>query len=187
MLRVAAVVLVVGGGAVAAPVAKPILPEDAFVRYTARIGARGSSGERHEQGRLPQFFADMQGWPELAATVGEVFRHLPPEDQSRTCIFGQNYGQAGAIDLFGPAHGLPKALSGHNSYYLWGPGECTGEVLIVLGDHQERLEELFASVELATTYTCSDCMPYENDKPIWVVRGARQSLAELWPEVKHFR
>jgi hypothetical protein len=90
------------------------------------------------------------------------------------------------MEYFGPGLGLPPALSAHNSYWLWGPGECTGDVLIVLGDRRERLEELFDSVERAATFTCRDCMPYENDLPIWVGRGLRLSIPDLWAEIKHF-
>jgi hypothetical protein len=102
------------------------------------------------------------------------------------CIFGQNYGEAGAMEYFGPGLELPPALSAHNSYWLWGPGDCTGEVLVVLGDRRERLEELFEAVELGATFTCRDCMPYENDRPIWVARRLRMPIPELWASIKNF-
>ena len=95
----------------------------------------------HELGPLPQLFADQFGWEEMAATVARAFHALPPEVQAKTAIFGQNYGQAGAIDLFGPKYGLPKAISGHQNYFLWGPRGYTGESMIVMGDRQERLAE----------------------------------------------
>jgi Dolichyl-phosphate-mannose-protein mannosyltransferase len=186
-VRGVVVALVLVGGIVAAPLAKPVLPLETFVRYSDALGLKVSAGERNKLGRLPQMYADMQGWPELAETVAAVYRSLPPDDRRRACVFAQNYGQAGAIDLFGPHLGLPKAISGHNSYYFWGPRDCTGDVLIVIGDNRKRLEELFEHVELGATYHCADCMPYEATKDIWVVRKLRHgTLRSLWPKVKRF-
>ena len=173
-------------GVLLAPLAKPLLPVESYVRYASAIGLESAPAERHEMGRLPQFYADMHGWRELAEAVAGVAATLPPDERGRTCIFGQNYGQAGAIDLFGPALGLGPAISAHNSYFLWGPGKCTGDVLIVLADNRERLEELFEQVELGAVFDCRDCMPYEDDKPIWIARGLRVPLDELWPQIKHF-
>jgi len=184
--RGAAVVFLIGSGVALAPFAKAILSEDTFVRYEHALGVKPPQGERQTLGRLPQHFADMHGWPELAEAVSHVFQGLPPADQARVCIFAGNYGEAGAIDLFGPRHGLPKAISGHNSYFLWGPRGCTGEVMIVIGGRRDELASHFASVDLGATFTCTDCMPYENDKPIWVVRGLEQPMTAVWPRVKHY-
>lgn len=170
----------------ALPLAKPILPVETYVRYARALGMTPGSDERHEMGRLPQFFADMHGWRELAETVAQVHRALPPEERAEACIFGNNYGQAGAIDFFGPALGLPKAISGHNSYFLWGPRDCSGEVILVIGGGREDLARLFASVEEGAVFTCKDCMPYENGKRIWIARGLRQPLAQVWPEAKSY-
>jgi hypothetical protein len=90
------------------------------------------------------------------------------------------------MEYFGPALGLPPAVSAHNSYWLWGPGGCTGEVLIVIGDEQERLEELFESVEHAATFTCRDCMPYEDGSAVWIARRFRRPLPRVWAEIKQF-
>lgn len=178
--------LVVASGFALAPLAKPVLPIESFVAYMNRLGMAPSTGENHELGRLPQFFADRLGWRELAETVARVYETLPPEDQARACIFGQNYGQAGAIDYFGGDLGLPKAMSGHNSYWSWGPGDCTGEVVIVMGGSRDGLESRFESVEQATVYTCKDCMPYENNKPIWICRRMRLPIETLWPQLRHY-
>ncbi len=185
-LRPVLAVLVAVVGLVVSPLARPVLPVDAFVRYAAALGLASSPEERHEMGRLPQFYADMQGWREMAETVAGVVRTLPEDEQAKACVFGQNYGEAGAMEYFGPALGLPPAVSAHNSYWLWGPGQCTGEVLIVIGDERERLEELFESVEHGATFTCRDCMPYENGSAIWIARRLRTPLPQVWAEIKHF-
>ena len=91
-------------------------------------------------GPLPQLFADQFGWEDMAAAVARVYNSLPADIRPRTAIFGQNYGQAGAIDLFGPKYGLPPAISGHQNYFLWGPRGYTGESMIVMAGRQEDLE-----------------------------------------------
>ena len=178
--------LIVVSGIALAPLAKPVLPVETFVRYQAALGLAPSTDERHELERLPQFFADRFGWPELAQTVAEVKNGLSPEDQERVCIFGQNYGQAGAIDFYGPALGLPNAISGHNTYWWWGHGNCSGDVVIGIGGDREDYEQTFAEVEKATTFTCQDCMPYENNKPIWLCRNAQVEIDDIWPQARHY-
>jgi 4-amino-4-deoxy-L-arabinose transferase-like glycosyltransferase len=173
-------------GLVLAPLAKPVLPVETFVRYQAALGMEPGTDERKEVGRLPQFFADRLGWEELAVTVAEVFHDLPENEQQQACIFAQNYGQAGAIDLYGPALGLPPAISGHNSYWLWGHHDCSGEVVLLIGGDLDDHRRTFASAEKATTYTCRDCMPYENNKPIWIGRDSRYTIEEIWPAVRHY-
>ena len=90
------------------------------------------------------------------------------------------------MDVLGARLGLLRAISGHNSYFLWGPRGCTGEVVIALGGERKDYEEVFASVERAAVHTCTDCMPYENNRPIWVARGARVPMSAIWPRVKRF-
>jgi hypothetical protein len=173
-------------GLALAPFGRPILPVDTFVRYAAALGIAPGTDERQALGRLPQFYADMHGWRDLAEAVAAAFRTLPPEDRAKACVFGQNYGEAGAVEYFARELGLPPAISGHNTYWIWGPGRCTGEVMVVIGDRRERLDQLFGSVERAGETRCRDCMPYENGRSIWIARGLKRPLAELWPELRGF-
>jgi hypothetical protein len=135
----------------------------------------------------------MFGWEEMAAAVFEVFATLNPEEQSDCVIYVRNYGQAGAIDFFGPKFGLPQAACTHNNYWFWGPPEREGKALIVFGfsqDVEENLSDLapyFDSVEHAATFTCTYCMPYENNRPIFVGRGFKGSLTDIWERDKHFQ
>ena len=184
--RAAALIVLVALGLVAAPLAKALLPEDALVAYSAALGIEAPQEERHEMGRLSQHFADQHGWPELAASIAAVYHRLPAAERERACIFAQNYGEAGAVDLFGPALGLPPAISGHNSYHLWGPRGCTGDIVVVFGGDEREMRAAFQSLEHAATFTCTDCMPYENGTPIWIGRGLSPPLSELWPRLKAF-
>jgi 4-amino-4-deoxy-L-arabinose transferase-like glycosyltransferase len=173
-------------GVVLAPLFVPLLPPATMIRYSRAIGLSQPKLENHALGPLPQLMADRFGWPEMAAVVARVYHSLPPADQQRAAIFGQNYGQAGAIDRFGPALGLPKAISGHLSYFLWGPRGYTGDVMIVMDDNRPRLLELFRSVEYGGRVEHPYSMPYEHFD-VWVCRGPRQPLAAIWPELKKYR
>lgn len=128
----------------------------------------------------------MHGWPEMVATVADAYDKLPPEDRERACFFGRNYGQAGAVDFFGAAYGLPKAISGHNIYFLWGPGECSGDVILMFDDDSEALDALFQEVKQVGLFTCRDCMPYENDQKLWVGRQPRVSIEDAWERTKNY-
>ncbi len=174
-------------GAAVAPMALPVLPVETFIRYQELFGGPPGSSEQKEIGVLPQGYADMFGNQELAVLVAEVYGELSASEQSRCTIFGMAYPQAGAIDFFGSRLGLPKAISTHNSYWLWGPGEATGEVMIVVGLRQETLREIFDQVTLARTFHHPYAMPWRNDMPIWVCRGLKAPLAELWPDWKEFQ
>jgi hypothetical protein len=180
-----AAVLLVGGIALA-PMVVPILPIETFASITGAGGGAGVKQERREEGQLPQHFADRFGWENMVATVAGVYDSLPAEDRSRACVFTANYGEAGAIDFFGPEYGLPEAISGHNSYYIWGPGDCTGEVVISVGVSRQHLETVFGEVEKEAMIRCGYCMPDEDDLPVYVCRDPRASLQELWPQVKHY-
>jgi hypothetical protein len=91
------------------------------------------------------------------------------------------------VDVLGRPRGLPPAISGHNSYWLWGPPPgAEGDVVVVLGGEREELEGLFHRVERAGTVQCDYCMPYEDDLPVWVARDLRGDLREVWPGVKSF-
>lgn len=182
----AALTLSVASGALLAPLAVPMLPVGAYVSYAKALGIEPGTDEGHELAELPQFFADMFGWREKAAAIATVYRSLPPEERSLAGIFTDNYGRAGAIDYWAEEYGLPQAVSNHNNYWLWGPGELSAEVVVVLGGHHSDLESLFESVELAGVARCDGCIPYENDVPIFVGRQLRVPVDELWEGLKHY-
>ena len=179
------ILLLVAGGAALAPLAMPILPVDRFIPYQKALGLEASSGERHRLGELPQHYADMHGWPEIVKEVARVYRTLRPEEQARTTIYAQNYGDAGAVDVLGRAYGLPAAASGHNNYFLWGPPEGAGTVIVIGGDEEDHRQSC-ANLERTAEIRCGYCMPFEDRQTVFVCRGLKMSWRELWPRVKHF-
>lgn len=173
-------------GGVLAPLALPVLPVQSYIGYAKTLGIGPSTEEKKQLGALPQFYADMHGWDSIVHSVASAYEALPDSQKSQACIFARNYGEAGAIDLLGGALGLPRAISGHNNYWLWGPGDCSGKVLIVLGGEKNQLLNIFSQVHQAGSTHCGYCMPYENHLPIWVCLDSTISIQELWPRVKNF-
>jgi hypothetical protein len=185
-VRGAVVMLILAGGIAIAPLALPVLPVGAYIDYSAALGNAPATEEKHEVAALGQFFADMHGWDEIVATVTEVYEGVKSEDQGKWAVFTGNYGVAGAIDFLGKEYNLPPAISGHNNYWLWGPGDPPPENLIVMGEHLMD-HELCKEIWQASTTDCTYCMPYENNNPIFVCRGLEVDPNAIWPKVKHFQ
>jgi hypothetical protein len=169
--------------AILAPLAIPVLPPQTYIRYTKALHLAQPAIETHRLGPLPQIFADQFGWEEMVAVVARVYNELPAEVRPKTAIFARTYGQAGAIDLFGPRYGLPPAISGHQSYFLWGPRDYTGESMIVMAGNPREIESLFASVQKVASVYHPYSMPYQHFD-VFYCRGLRQPLSEIWPQVK---
>ena len=146
-----------------------------------------STGEHQTLGVLPQYYADMYGWREMAEKIAAVYWSLPAQDRARAVFFGNNYGEAAAIDVFGRRLGLPPAISGHNNYYLWGPRGHNGSVIITIGGSKEHYADLFGSFEIAGRIATPYAMPYETDEPIYVLRDMKMPLQNYWPQVKAYR
>jgi hypothetical protein len=150
------------------------------------VGVRPRAQEHAAEGPLPQVFADMFGWEELVQRVARVYHALPADQRAKCAIYASNYGEAGAVDYFGPRYGLPPAISSHNNYWLWGPRGATGEVVIIVGGDADDRHEDFRHVVLADRTECRYCMPYENGAPIFVCLGLNRPLAERWREIRHY-
>jgi dolichyl-phosphate-mannose-protein mannosyltransferase len=184
--RQAILVPLVVGGMVAAPLALPILPVEAAAAYSNFWDIHKVRVENYDSGQLPQLFADMFGWPDQVKTVASVYRSLPAKDRAQCAILAANYGEAGAIDYFGPAYGLPRAISPHNNYYFWGPGETANDVVIAVGMDLHKLQLLFGDVQKAATIVSPYAVPDESDLPVYLCRHPRVPLAQAWPWLKFF-
>lgn len=160
-------------GSFLVPFAIPILPLEDFIKLS-------------QSSALPQNYADRYGWREMVAAVKVAYNTLTSQEQAEACILTSNYGEAGAIDFYGPALGLPKAISGHNSYFIWGPQGCTGQVIITVNIPLQDLADGFESVESAGQIACTYCMPFENNAPIGIARGLKIPLEPNWPRIKTY-
>ena len=129
------------------------------------------------------------GWPELVGEVARIYATIPPAERARTAIYCGNYGEAGAVDLYGPARGLPNAISGINSYWARGYGNPAPETVIVVGSKREELEQVFESVQLAGQITNRFGVANEETmrhREIFVGRRLRTPWPELWPKIRSF-
>jgi dolichyl-phosphate-mannose-protein mannosyltransferase len=175
--------LIVLATCVFAPLSSPVLSAENYIRYQTALGFEPPKAENQPTGPLPQHFADEFGWEDMAREAGRIYNALPPEQRAKTAIFANGYGQAGAIDFFGGKYGLPKAISNHQNYWLWGPRDYTGESVIVLGSDGTGDREHFASVVVVGRAE----HPYsrrDEHFDIFLCRDLNTSLQALWPRTK---
>jgi hypothetical protein len=179
------VALVLTAGATTAPLALALLSPEGYLAYEAWLGFTPPKTEVAHRGPLPQNLGDQFGWPELVAEIARIYHALPPEDRARAGILAGNYGEAGAVNLFGPRYGLPRAISGHQTHFFWGPQGQTGDVLIAVQWSREALNRRCRSVAEAGAHFHPWGMAEEN-RPLYVCRGFTPSLTEAWPGLKHW-
>ena len=184
-LKYAIVAPLLAGGMVAAPLALPILSVEDTIKYMRFWNVKAVRVENVPQGDLPQLFGDMFGWQEQVAAVASVYNGLPAPERARAAVFAYNYGEAGAIDYFGGRYGLPKAISGHNQYGLWGPRNYSGDVVIAIGYPESRLHEFFGQVSPAAHVGPPFAIPEESDLTIFICSHPRAPLLEMWPRLKY--
>lgn len=184
-MRPVSILLILTSGA-AAPFALPVLPVDQFIAYSRSLGMAPVQAEREEVGALPQYYADQFGWEEMTETVAGVFRALPDAEKADCCIFTQNYGEASAINVFGRRFDLPPAVCLHNSYWLWGPGKRGGSTLIAVGGEKDDYLEIYSDVSEVARFINKYVMPYENNLPVFVCRGIKAPIKDVWLREKHF-
>ena len=174
---------VVAACLISVPLALPVLPPDKIAPYMHALGIANTRTETTMTGMLPQHFADQFGWQEMVASVADVYNSLPAEQRAKTAILAGNYGQAGAIDFFGPRYGLPKSISAHQNYYYWGPRDYTGESIILLGWDLQDAQRWCRSVDVGPRNTPYYGMGWEH-YDILVCHDFKMPLSQAWPKLK---
>jgi hypothetical protein len=163
------------GGAIAIAVVLPIAPVNSS---WWRVANRVNDDLREEI-----------GWPELVETIAGIHTSLPAEERAHVGILAGNYGEAGAIDLYGSAHGLPKAISGINSYWGRGYGDPPPRTLIVVGISRDFLERNFESCVLAGHVTNRYGVRNEETTQhpdLFVCRRLRQPWPVFWKQFRYY-
>ncbi|MCW2904724.1 MAG: hypothetical protein JWO67_6989 [Streptosporangiaceae bacterium] len=158
------------------------------VAFTLPVYPVGSLAQT-PQPYVNQDSAETVGWPRFAAEVARVHRALPAAERSRTTIVTGNYGEAGALDRYGPALGLPRAYSGHNGFWYFGRPAGTGGPTIFVGpesaEGEAYLRGFWTDVTAGHIDNGVGLDNQEQGKPVWVCRGQRAPWPVLWPKLKH--
>ncbi len=187
-LKPAIVIVLLTCGLYLAPAFVPVLLPDAFLSYAKSLPFKLPVMEHsHARAALPQWYADQFGWQEIVDETAIAWNRLAPEERKDCGIFAQDYGQAGAIDFLGRREGLPASLSGHQTWFLWGPRGYSGNCMIVLDDNKATLDKLWEHVEFVGT---SAANPYalEQQIDVFLCKGKKfDSLTGLWPHLKRWR
>ncbi|HEX6990365.1 MAG TPA: glycosyltransferase family 39 protein, partial [Gemmatimonadales bacterium] len=173
------VIIVIAFGAISFPFGVPILPPAQMDAYARRIGVTQETNTG-EVIALPQDYADMLGWEDQVKATARVFDSLPPAERNDAVILGTNYGRAGANDHLGRKYGLPPSVAPMGSYWFFGPGSKPGKVLIVIGGTREDLAPWYDSVTLAAHLSNPWRVPEEREVDIWVAKGNRYTLQQVW-------
>ena len=179
------VALVILVGVVLMPFSVPILSPENFLRYQKAMGFQPPELEHQQNGPLPQWFADEFGWQEMVEKVARVYNSLPPEERARTAIFSNGWGEAAAVDFYGPRYGLPQAISKHNSYWIWGPGNYDGSTMILLRSDGRGDQENFQSVQ-TVAHVENPYARRDEYFDIYLCRGLKVNLQDAWPKMKVF-
>jgi len=181
-------ITVVISGAYLIPVVVPVFSPEHFLAYTKMLPFKLPVNEySHTRAALPQWYSDQFGWKEIADITAVAWNRIPSDQRGDCGIFAQDYGQAGAIDFFGRPDGLPRAMSGDRTYWLWGPHNYSGNCMIVLDDRKEVLERYWNQVEFVGTSVDN---PYAltRDIPVFICKGKKfDSWSGVWPRLKRWR
>jgi hypothetical protein len=187
-LRAALLAGVVLFGLPPLPFVVPLLSIERFAAYQDFLGLAPEGTDKNlAPGRLPQFYAEMFGWRELAALVGRAYQSLSPEERADAVFFANNYGEAAAADIFAKPWGLPPSISAHNNYDLWGPRGHKGDVVIHLGGKREDWLKVYASVEAMGKTDNPWSLPFETGLTVWICRGRFKKLDDEWSKLKHYQ
>jgi 4-amino-4-deoxy-L-arabinose transferase-like glycosyltransferase len=169
----------------AMPLSLPVLPVDTLIAYAKLLGLTGRDGT---PARLIQpVFAEEFGWQRLSRDVASAYFSLPAPIRARTAIYADTYGDAGALEFFGPRYGLPPPISSQNNYYLWGTRGYDGATLLAIGATQiDRLRRYYRSVTLVRTSTEPYKWIVEGPAPIYLCRDPVAPLPVIWPALRWY-
>jgi len=164
------------------PIVLTLLPPANYRAYVSHFPGTVAKTEKFSS-PLPQFLSDRFGWPQMVQGFASRYDALPPSERAQTGIFCRNYGEASAVNVLGPAYGLPTAISGHQNYYYWGWNGYTGESMLTLGDSRDDYTDTYAEVVDLGPFDAPWIMDFEHLHYFWLRHRKRPYSAD-WPEFK---
>lgn len=186
IVQISLALLIITGGIIITPAFCPILPPQTLKPYLSGMGLQFDieAGKKGEP--IPQWLADRIGWHELAADVAQVYHALPENEKQNAVIISTNYGEAGALELYGPEFGLPPVFATHNSFHSWGPPSDSVRTYIGIMIDIEDVRPRFDSVQEAKVFHCPDCTRPQQNIPVYILRGPKFSIEKAWPDFKNY-
>src|ERR1041384_2321669 len=166
------------------PLATWMLSPEKYLAYVHALGVKQQKAEVNHSGPLPQPMGDQFGWPEMAREVADIYHALPADEQPVTGIYTGNYGEAGAINLFGPQYGLPKAYSRHQNHWYWGPPPQVYKNLILIQWGLDDVRDNCTSYEAFQHYDGFGMG--EENAPIYLCRGVKFDIQKIWWHSHHW-
>ena len=179
-LKPVAVVVLLVGGVVLAPVSVPCLSIDATDRYVDAVTFGAFENIFELTGDLHGMF----GWPERVEAVAEVYKSLPPNERERTMLLAAGYGNAGVIDLFGEKVGLPQATSFAQTYWMWGYPEGQIDTVIGINFSPEFLTQVWEEVTVVKSVELENVNPWSNPFEVTICRKPKITIERVWPQVR---
>ncbi len=161
-----------------------MLPPERLLAYQNRIGFKPAKAEVHHESLLMQPIADQFGWPEMVREVAGIYHSLSPEERAQTGIWAGNYGEAGAVNLFGPQYGLPRAWSRHQNHWFWGPPPQVYRNLIVIQWGLKDVQDSCTSFQAFEHYERFGMG--EENAPIYLCRGVKFDIQKIWWHSHHW-
>ncbi len=172
-------------GLLTVPLGNPFMPPAQWITYIGATHLRAAAGISGDA-TFPQYLSDRFGWDQQLALVRKALATLSPEDRAKVRILCANYGEAASLEFL-DGNNLPPVISGHNNYFLWGPDNATGEVMIVInGATPAQMLESYAEVTPIDHITDPYAMPFERRATVYIARHRRANLTQGWPDLKHF-
>jgi 4-amino-4-deoxy-L-arabinose transferase-like glycosyltransferase len=167
------VVALVLAGTLEAPLAVPVLPPQTLAQVPLQ--------------KINYDLAETIGWPKQVAQIAAIYQTIPSAQRGKAVILTGNYGEAGAVDQFGPSYGLPQAYSGQNNFWLWGPPPGTSDWVIAVNVDPALLNRYFSNVTLAGTFDNGiGVQDDEQGVQIFLCSGQRGDWAAIWPGFRHY-
>jgi len=166
------------------PIGLTVLAPQDYNAWAAHFGANKTRTEKFSS-PLPQFLSDRFGWEELAQGFAARYNALPAEERAKTGIFCGNYGEASAVNVFGPKYGLPVAISGHQNYFYWGWHGYTGESMLTVGNDRKDYLESYEEVIDLGAFDAPWIMDHEHHH-YFLLKRRKKTYEQEWADFKYW-